>query len=123
MMKLAGAVLMLMVAQLDGGSQAAPQTAKANVDGGLPSSSDAGVTDVATLVVGESLKLKFSSPVLMSVCDDPIVGVDPKANEVTITGEDAGVTLCGFWLLKSYSAAGAQPVPDHLYEVRVRSSK
>ena len=58
---------------------------------------DGGFTDLVELSLDASVQLKFPRPVIMTVCDDPIVEVGPMNSAVQLTATEPGVTQCGFW--------------------------
>lgn len=73
---------------------------------------EGGFTDLVELSADASVRLRFPRPVIMTVCDEPIVDVDPHRQYVELQAVEPGLTQCGFWFDQN-------PVPNRLVRVFV----
>lgn len=98
--------LALLFAQTPASAAGAPTTANRRLtsptaswqgwDGGARIEGD--FTDVATVPVGGRVELTFERPVLTTVCDDPLVRIEPLTASYVLVGVREGTTQCGFWM-------------------------
>lgn len=58
---------------------------------------DGGSTDVLTVRVGETAKVRFPFPIVLMQCDEPLLSLGATEDTLLLTGEKAGHTACGFW--------------------------
>ena len=101
-------------AGLDGGVDASCTVAQPSwqaLDGGELFAG--GFTDLVELPLGASLDLTLPREVIMTVCDDPLVEVQPSGGTIHLVGRRPGVTQCGFWYFKG-------SVPNRFARVSVR---
>jgi len=73
---------------------------------------EGGFTDLVELSADASVRLLFPRPVIMTVCDEAIVDVDPQRQFVELKAVEPGLTQCGFWFDQN-------PVPNRLVRVFV----
>jgi len=73
---------------------------------------DAGTSDRLTVRVGETAQVKFTAPIILMQCDEPLLDLGATLDTLLLTGKRAGSTKCGFWYRKN-------SYPDRLMQVTV----
>jgi hypothetical protein len=102
----------MFLATVHAGPLLGPATTRWFFDGGVQT--DAGATDRVELSLGASLVLELP-PVAQVICDAPIVDAELLDQGLRFKALDAGITLCGVWLVGPY-----RHVPNRLVDVSAR---